>query len=541
MLASAGVGPSVAQQPQPASTSETVRRFKHLHWSAADAHFQSEGSAEIAAQQANKPEISVTGNNVDYDSRLGIVQVKNGISIRRGTDILTGESGEYNVHTGAGHIVSAKVLSENFTMHGSSIEAMENGSYVMHDGEFTTCIRGRPDYHIHARKVVVSPDRYVTIDGAQLYVGKTALPTLPTFKRSLNHSAPVSTPVPAYSVSEGPVIRIHESPISRPLEALDYDIRLNLRTYPGGVLAYQRDLGSAVPNLAPPRGILQSIDDPLRGILDRISPPVYARYDYSAAPSVQPKRIFAYSMLINDEYIFNRFRNDIQLDALPIVGVHFSNLLDSRHAEAKRVEQSEAADPALTLSALKVPRDVPPTLDIDLSAGYFQEFPTNVDQARLSLKVDLASRPMSINKHLSWRIGATNWLNTYSGGSTYDLLSPDIEADYVPTSTSLIGIGYRYLSDSGSTPFVFDRRDLRQELRLRYRVGGPWSFGMIGRYDLERVKAYDAELSIVRNLDCMQIGLSYRVLSQSVNVIFNFLPSAASRARHRAIAESSSN
>ena len=101
----------------------------------------------------------------------------------------------------------------------------------------------------------------------------------------------------------------------------------------------------------------------------------------------------------------------------------------------------------------------------------------------------------------------------------------------MPTQTSLFGIAYRYLTDAGATPFLYDRRDLRHELRLRYQVGGPWAFGIIERYDLEMLRGYDTEVAVVRNFDCMQVGVSYRSLQQSVNLIFNILPGRSDKAR----------
>jgi hypothetical protein len=99
----------------------------------------------------------------------------------------------------------------------------------------------------------------------------------------------------------------------------------------------------------------------------------------------------------------------------------------------------------------------------------------------------------------------------------------------VPTRTSLLGFGYRYLTSAGSTPFLWDRLDERHEVHLRYQVGGPWAFEMEPRTELGPLRLIDTTFAVVRNLDCMQIGFAYHTHQHSFEMIFNLLPSLLSR------------
>ena len=94
------------------------------------------------------------------------------------------------------------------------------------------------------------------------------------------------------------------------------------------------------------------------------------------------------------------------------------------------------------------------------------------------------------------------------------------------TRTSSLNAGYSFFTDLGETPFLFDRRDVRQELRLAYHVSGPIGFNYITKLDIGRSRFYDSELALTRNFDCMQIGLSYRLRSQSIGIIFSLNPPA---------------
>jgi hypothetical protein len=154
-----------------------------------------------------------------------------------------------------------------------------------------------------------------------------------------------------------------------------------------------------------------------------------------------------------------------------------------------------------------------------------------VSDLRLGIRANLASQPLLLGRRLSARAGVSEFLNFYGKGSIYQMLSPEIELDLAPTRDSLFDIGYRYVSDAGKTPFAFDRRDIRHELRLQYQVSGPWAFGVVSKIDLERSRAYDGEFAIVRNFDCMQVGVVYRVRSQSFNILFNLLPPRRSKSR----------
>ena len=64
-------------------------------------------------------------------------------------------------------------------------------------------------------------------------------------------------------------------------------------------------------------------------------------------------------------------------------------------------------------------------------------------------------------------------------------------------------------------------------------MSGPWAFGVVSKIDVDHARSYDTEFAVLRNFDCMQVGLNYRVRNQSINLIFNILPPTADRARRR--------
>ncbi len=49
--------------------------------------------------------------------------------------------------------------------------------------------------------------------------------------------------------------------------------------------------------------------------------------------------------------------------------------------------------------------------------------------------------------------------------------------------------------------------------------------------DLERSRAYDGEIAVVRNFDCVRVGLVYQLRTQSFGILFNFLPARKDKSR----------
>src|SRR6185369_3973851 len=158
-------------------------------------------------------------------------------------------------------------------------------------------------------------------------------------------------------------------------------------------------------------------------------------------------------------------------------------------------------------------------------AGYFQERPTGVKSARAGIQGSAASPLFPISGGLHARYGFTGWGSAYEGGKTYSLISPEFELDYLLGHSILIGATYAYFKDFGTTPFVFDHKDVSHELRLRYGyLGGRWAYDLGVFYDLERKRAYDTQVSIRRRLDCLEVGVGYSARAQGFGLILNLLP-----------------
>jgi len=516
-----------------------VRKFRQLRWSPGGRHFRSQGSVQIFYRDPTNPQdkgTTLTASDVEADADTGQVEARGGARLERTEGVITGDQIQYNFYSHVGYITNAVAETAYFRMRGKRIATQADGSYVVEEGVFTTCIRAHPDYQIRARRLTISPNRYVAARNITFYAGPTPLISLPSLRRDLARQEHAPVPTPGYSKSEGVTLRLHDTPIVQPHQTLDYEIRANLRRLPSGFLLYQSDLTRDVRTALPPTGLLPTLQDPLRGYLEQLSPQTYQEYPASQYQETLEPRATFFATLQAKQPVYNRVRTDLLVSRFPEVGVRFTNILGRRQpppptgfaGEAQTPASPPAESPAVAL--LRVP-GAPFLLDVTASLGELHETPTGITNGRFSLRADAATQPMRLGRNLVWRAGLTNWFNLYGRGSAYDLLSPEVELDYLPSRTTLLGLAYRYALDAGSTPFAFDRLDVRQELRLRAQAGSLWAFGIQTKYDLERARAYDTELALVRNFDCMQIGVAYRFRSQSLSIIFNLLPATPHRER----------
>jgi len=507
--------------------------FEHMSWTNDTVlHLEKSVRIRYTDPQTSVPTILVA-DVVDFNYATGELKASGNFTdpqhpvpfrLTREDAAFTGRELTVNLRDGNGFLTNADLQTDLYLLTGERIEIRDK-IYLVTRGTFTTCVRRRPDYHIAARDIRLDPGHDVRAHGISFYAGPTKLGTLPYYKRSLKTGAGQSLPfTPAFNKRDGIGLHYQDDLISHHDSVLHMDVLANFKRAPTGYAAYQKDLlPTADPS--PPSSVITPLSYPLRTVLEEMSPPTFREYAENSYPEPTARRTTFYAVAQNQQFIYNRRFTDLGVSRFPEIGVRLLNQLDSTHpANPGDAAQEGNAPPLIAPHGFGFATDVRPVLDISASLGGIEEFPTKTVAGRLASRVSLASTPFLIGPRLSARAGLTDWVNLYSTGDAYNLFSPELEFNYAMTRTSSLNAGYSFFTDIGKTPFLFDQRDVRQELRLAYHVSGPIGFGYITKLDIGRSRFYDSEVAVTRNFDCMQIGLSYRLRSQSIGIIFSLTP-----------------
>ena len=254
--------------PPPDPGAVRLQKFRHLHWKPDDAQMSTEGSAEVVYTQPDGRSVStLTARDLDFDLATAQIHALGGFRLNRPEGNFFGQDIDYSLRDDAGTVTKAVVETGFFQMKGAKIELKSNQAvrrkmenppplqqtYIVTDGEFTTCGNERPDYRVTSHELTVVEGEYVSAKNITFYLGSTRLLTLPfPYKRSLRRTSGVAAPAPSYNKAEGLTVRFNRRPVEEVHRTLDVDLRVGLRYLPIGFVLYNRDLLPHNPSTLPP-------------------------------------------------------------------------------------------------------------------------------------------------------------------------------------------------------------------------------------------------------------------------------------------------
>jgi hypothetical protein len=504
--------------PKPSVGKVTLDKWEKVLWRG-DTSFKSDGPVRIVIEDSVTKEQTILIADDAEGSANGDIIVRGAVRIDRAEGWISGKELTYHADTQTGSVLHAVVEMSGISLKGERVDLLPGRVLTATNASFTTCIQGKPDYHITAKKITVNSKREVRAKNITIFLGRSRIISLPSMKRSFNTASGSPVPLPGYSGATGLHLRMHESVISEQGRTLDYDILLGVKKPPSGSLAYESDVSRSEDETSPPRTRVLMANEPLKSAFEITPPPSLRNPD---DPLEKYRRTSLYGLLSANSRIYNRLRSDIELSRLPEVGISLRNITGTPPVDG--------TEPGKTHPLFLRPSDW--LVNAEMGLGYLHELPDNVTSSRLGVRADAVSPYLRIAGGLHYRFGFTAWASMYGTGGSHALLAPELEVDYLFGHTHLLGVSYKYEHEMGRTPFLFDRRDLRNEARLRYgHIEGRWAYDLVLNIDMDRNRAYDSSASLRRRLDCMEFGLQYRTRSQSFNLVFNLLP--ASRGTHK--------
>jgi hypothetical protein len=445
----------------------------------------------------------------------GDIFVRGAVRMEDVQGTISGRNLQLNLADETGTILEARVNAPGLRVGGAKVELLPGRIIKATNATFTTCQKEeRPDYRITAREIEVNVNRRkVKARHVTFYLGRTRIISLPSLERSFNKRQSTPLPLPGYSGTQGAHARLKGELISTPSTSLDYSLLLSLRGNLEGAVAYERDLGHTTEEDDSPRQRIGNLRRPMRSALELTPPPTLKSL---AEPTEDKKRLTVYALAALNTVTDNRKTSGLRVSRLPEIGIQFTNLMNRAITED---------EPAGTLGDLSNFRRW--LINGEASAGFLHERPTNARAARAGVHADGSSPLIPLAGQLFGRVGLSTWAHTYSSGSAYLLLAPEVEANYFLEKNRLIGVGFRNTLAAGRTPFAFDRRDVTHALTVRYGFSGTkWAYDFSVLFDLGRRRAYDTSLRLVKRTDCLEYGFGYSTRDQSFDLVLNLLPAA---------------
>ncbi|RPI77286.1 MAG: LPS-assembly protein LptD [Desulfobacteraceae bacterium] len=118
-----------------------------------------------------------------FNRKTEIVELSGRIRLEREGDILTAESGTFNLQTKTGQISNGHLFlkQNNYHLSGSSIEKTGENTYVVRDCRVTTCDTEKPAWSITGSEVRVTVEGYGTIKNAAFRVKDVPVLYVPYF------------------------------------------------------------------------------------------------------------------------------------------------------------------------------------------------------------------------------------------------------------------------------------------------------------------------------------------------------------------------
>jgi LPS-assembly protein len=100
-----------------------------------------------------------------YNMKTGIARVSGDVRLEAGADVVTGESGLFDLKTKTGEIVNGSLFlkKNNFYLSGSVLKKVAEDTYVIKDASVTTCDGDDPDWSFTGSEVKVTVEGYGTI------------------------------------------------------------------------------------------------------------------------------------------------------------------------------------------------------------------------------------------------------------------------------------------------------------------------------------------------------------------------------------------
>lgn len=361
---------------------------------------------------------------------------------------------------------------------------------VIRDVTFTTCTSVRPDYRVVAKEVTILPNNKLHARDVSLYLGRLRVLTLPSIKLRIGGRSTSNAvfPRPGYDDYDG-------FTLSQKLRLADTDrarLTANLR-------------------LTTNHGLQGEVDSAygLDGTLDDL-PGRFLTYDSLRSHAVTMPQ----SPEIECDPQLFRPIGAAQLRAFGVVTLR-QRTYDIRNEGLVLYRQPEVGftytgrQLSLTGERLDPRLEIYP--QITGSWGRFKEVPSAIGfttRSRVSALGSVNLLPLGPSTALQPVFYYT--YSTYGEGDNYRNWAYAVDLSHLFPNGSFASGRYIKRSDSGTTPFLFDRLDIRREFQGAFQARvGRHTAGLVASYNMDTRELYEWEALYGHRTDCIATSIRW--------------------------------
>ncbi len=398
---------------------------------------------------------------------------------------MSAESIEYSFGTGIGRLRKARAEGSGILFRGSEI-AVEKEKYIVLNAAATTCSLEKPHFLLGATQITVVPGDVAIAKKAYFQIGGFKMFSLPTIRISLNEEreSEIPIPVPGYSSRDGFFLRLSKDLIVSKKTYATAQLRPTTAKGVQGRFDYEYLLIGRPSDKQLEQRIVE-VDRDLRFI--GFGPAGSRRL--KTMPSPHSYELRWYCSLQQQERCYDYKNENLRLSRHPEIGLKwlygvtgvFPQPIEALSAQAK------------------------------LSFGRYKEYPGSIEGNRWDARILGAARIAQIGEPTSVRMVGLIRFSQYQGRKTYRVFGAGLDISHAFSDS--IGATFRFINhkESGSTPYEFDNLDIKREFGVAIRRATPnTTQSLILRYDIDRQKLYDWQVTLSKVHHCLEPSITWR-------------------------------
>lgn len=354
----------------------------------------------------------------------------------------------------------------------------------LHNVSFTTCTNVRPDYHLTAREATLLPNHKLRVNDVALYLGRARVLMLPWMKLRMGGGSATANIFPrlGYDQRDGPTLsqtfRITDTPRSR----THLDLTLTTRHSFQGALRSRYGVGGTLEN-RPGRYLTYGS---MRARALRFPQPPVGDCDPQLLRPANVARLQPFGVFTIRQRTYDARSRSLVVYRQPELGVTYAG--EQLSVTSKRL------DPRIELYP-----------QITLTGGRYKEVPGHDEYlSRYQVAAQAGFNAVWLGPSTTVQpVGAVTY-SRYGDGQTFRTWGAGIDVAHVFLNSSIVAARYLSRTSSGSTPFIFDNIDIRQELDLHSMVYfGKNVAGLALTYDAGNGYLFDWAVVVGRRSDCL--------------------------------------